>query len=79
MLDEPVKRCPECRHKVRRIMSGGAGVIFKGTGFYETDYRSENYKKRAKEEGAKKSEPPKKSDKSGKDKPKGDGKKKETT
>ncbi len=53
MKDEPVKRCPECRHKVRRLLSGGAGLIFKGDGFYSTDYRSDNYKKRAKEESQK--------------------------
>ncbi len=50
MTDEPVKRCPRCRHKVRKLLSGGAGMIFKGSGFYTTDYRSENYKKRAKED-----------------------------
>ena len=47
MSDEPRKRCPECRGKVERLISGGAGVIFKGSGFYETDYRSEGYKKAA--------------------------------
>jgi putative FmdB family regulatory protein len=44
--------CTECRNKapvVRRI-SGGAGVIFRGSGFYQTDYRSESYKKAAKAE-----------------------------
>jgi len=41
---EPLKRCPKCRSKVRRVMGTGAGIIFKGTGFYQTDYRSDNYK-----------------------------------
>ena len=46
---EPIKKCPECgKKKVKRLMGIGAGVIFKGSGFYETDYRSESYKKAAK-------------------------------
>lgn len=44
-----VKTCPECsKKKVRRKISTGAGILFKGGGFYETDYRSENYKTKAK-------------------------------
>ena len=44
----PIKRCPECgKAKVRRLISTGAGLIFKGSGFYITDYRSEGYKKAA--------------------------------
>jgi len=50
MTDDPVKRCPACRGKVRRILSGGAGFIFKGSGFYVTDHRSADYKKKAKAE-----------------------------
>jgi len=43
-----LKKCPECKTlKLRRLIGGGAGVIFKGSGFYETDYRSESYKKGA--------------------------------
>jgi putative FmdB family regulatory protein len=45
---EPLKRCPECRGKIKRLIGTGAGIIFKGSGFYETDYRSESYKKAAK-------------------------------
>jgi putative FmdB family regulatory protein len=37
MSDEPVKKCPECGKEVRRLVSGGIGVIFKGSGFYVTD------------------------------------------
>jgi len=37
MSDEPIKKCPECGKAVRRLVSGGAGVIFKGSGFYVTD------------------------------------------
>lgn len=48
MNDAPLKRCPKCKGAVRRLMGTGAGIIFKGSGFYQTDYRSENYKKSAK-------------------------------
>ena len=37
MSDEPIKECPECGEQVRRLVSGGVGVIFKGSGFYVTD------------------------------------------
>ena len=41
-----VRKCPECgKLKVRRLIGMGGGVIFKGNGFYQTDYRSESYKK----------------------------------
>ena len=44
--DEPLRKCPECKKlKLRRLISGGAGIVFKGSGFYQTDYRSESYKK----------------------------------
>ena len=40
MNDSPVKRCPKCKkQKAKRLMGLGAGLIFKGTGFYETDYK----------------------------------------
>lgn len=43
-----VRKCPECgRLKVRRLIGSGAGIIFKGSGFYQTDYRSESYNKAA--------------------------------
>jgi putative FmdB family regulatory protein len=35
--DEPVKTCPECGGDVRRLINGGAGIIYKGSGFYSTD------------------------------------------
>ncbi|WP_425400828.1 FmdB family zinc ribbon protein [Aeoliella sp.] len=48
-ISEPVKRkCPECgKLKLRRLFGTGAAVMFKGSGFYETDYRSDSYKKAA--------------------------------
>tara|TARA_B110000014_G_C19525831_1_gene282459 strand:+ start:157 stop:483 length:327 start_codon:yes stop_codon:yes gene_type:complete len=50
MTDNPLSRCPECRCKVKRLIGAGAGIIFKGSGFYETDYRSDSYKKGAQSE-----------------------------
>jgi putative FmdB family regulatory protein len=42
----PEKECPECgRRKLRRLIGPGAAIVFKGSGFYKTDYRSESYKK----------------------------------
>ncbi len=38
MSDEPVKICPKCKGEVRRLISTGGGLIFKGPGFYATDY-----------------------------------------
>ena len=47
---DPLKLCPSCGGDVVRIISGGAGLLFKGDGFYITDYRSEGYKKDAKKD-----------------------------
>jgi putative FmdB family regulatory protein len=48
---DPIKRCPECgKAKVKRLLGTGAGFVFKGSGFYITDYRSEGYKEKAKAE-----------------------------
>ena len=52
MKDEPLKRCPRCRCKVKRLMGTGAGIIFKGSGFYQTDYRSSDYHEKAKKESS---------------------------
>ena len=49
--DDPVKTCPECDKKqARRLFGTGAAIVFKGSGFYQTDYRSDSYKKSAKAE-----------------------------
>jgi putative FmdB family regulatory protein len=37
IMDKPLSRCPECKSAVRRVINGGLGVIFKGSGFYSTD------------------------------------------
>jgi len=39
ITDKPLKHCPKCKGNLRRIISGGAGLIFKGSGFYATDYK----------------------------------------
>jgi putative FmdB family regulatory protein len=44
MSSDLLKRCPKCRCKLRRLFGSGAGIIFKGSGFYETDYRSKSYR-----------------------------------
>ena len=56
---DPLKKCPECgKNKLRRLIGTGAGIIFKGSGFYETDYRSDGYKKAEKAEKDSKSDKP---------------------
>jgi putative FmdB family regulatory protein len=47
MSDDPVAECPECGAEARRQISGGAGFLFRGEGFYITDYRSDDYRKKA--------------------------------
>ncbi|MBN2315419.1 MAG: zinc ribbon domain-containing protein [Sedimentisphaerales bacterium] len=43
---KPIRKCPNCgKLTVNRLIGAGAGIIFKGSGFYETDYRSDSYKK----------------------------------
>ena len=40
MTEEPISRCPKCGGKVKRLIGTGAGPIFKGSGFYQTDYKN---------------------------------------
>ena len=50
---DPQKACPECKtDRLRRKIGAGAAILFKGSGFYQTDYRSESYKSAAKAEEA---------------------------
>jgi putative FmdB family regulatory protein len=54
MKDEPLTKCPKCKkNKLRRLFGTGAALLFKGEGFYQTDYRSESYKAAAKAEAEK--------------------------
>ena len=48
MSDKPLRKCPKCKKEVRRIIGSGAGIIFKGSGFYATDYRKSGYKEKEK-------------------------------
>ena len=72
-ISDAVKRkCPECgKQKLRRLFGTGAAVVFKGSGFYQTDYRSDSYKKAAEKDKkpAEKTSESKSSDKSSKKKP----------
>lgn len=62
---EPIKVCPECkRSKVRRLIGTGAALLFKGSGFYQTDYRSPTYNSAAKSESSAKTETSKKTESS---------------
>ena len=66
ITEEKKTKCPECgKKKLRRLFGTGAAIVFKGSGFYETDYRSESYKKgekAAKKASESKSDSKKKSD-----------------
>ncbi|MFL5342334.1 MAG: FmdB family zinc ribbon protein [Gemmataceae bacterium] len=49
--DAPLTKCPKCKkNKLKRLFGTGAAVLFKGSGFYQTDYRSESYKSSEKKE-----------------------------
>ncbi|WP_339731429.1 FmdB family zinc ribbon protein [uncultured Gimesia sp.] len=48
ITSKPLRKCPACgKLKAKRVIGAGAGIIFKGSGFYQTDYRSNSYKKAA--------------------------------
>jgi putative FmdB family regulatory protein len=67
MTDEVKKTCPKCKKKkLRRLIGTGGAIVFKGSGFYKTDYRSESYKKgAAADSGGGKADSGKKSDAGG--------------
>ena len=71
--DQPGAACPDCGDASERRISGGAGFLLKGEGFYKTDYRSDDYKKKASSEQSavapKESSKPKDSDSSSSPKP----------
>ena len=65
ITDDPVTECPNCKGKVKRLISGGAGPIFKGSGFYQTDYKNTSKRPSTKETESPKIET-KKTDSTGK-------------
>ena len=57
---DPIEKCPECKKKkVQRLIGSGSGIIFRGSGFYTTDYRSKEYKEKARKEASDSSGPEK--------------------
>ncbi len=70
----PIEECPECSGKVKRLIGAGAGLIFKGSGFYITDYRSDGYKESAKKDKKETSSKDTSSEKSGKKETKSESK-----
>ena len=67
MTDSVKKTCPKCKKKkLRRLIGAGGAIVFKGSGFYKTDYRSESYKKGAAADSGGKSEGGSKKSDSGK-------------
>lgn len=74
ITDDTPRRCPRCKGKAERVPAGGTGLLFKGTGFYITDYRSKSYKEKAKRESSGGTPAtPAKPEKSGGDSSKGSG------
>ncbi len=53
MSDEPIRNCPSCSESVRRLISGGTGLIFKGSGYYLTDYKRKSKSKEVSEKPVK--------------------------
>jgi len=48
ITSKPLRVCPQCgENKLNRLIGAGSGIIFKGSGFYQTDYRNDSYKKAA--------------------------------
>jgi putative FmdB family regulatory protein len=50
MKDAPLAKCPKCKGKLKRLIGAGAGLLFKGSGFYITDYRSSGYSEKKKKD-----------------------------
>ena len=69
ITQEPLKKCPKCgKNTAKRLIRGGAGLIFKGTGFYITDYKNKGNGKKAEKETDKKETPKKDKGKKSSDK-----------
>ncbi len=51
ITDKPLSTCPKCKGQLRRLISGGIGLIFKGSGFYVTDYKKSNLPAKSEEKG----------------------------
>ena len=60
ITDDTPRTCPECGDVAKRVPGGGAGLLFRGSGFHVTDYRSASYKEKAKSETTPKPAEPKK-------------------
>jgi putative FmdB family regulatory protein len=70
ITSKPIRKCPACaKNTVKRLIGTGAGIIFKGSGFYQTDYRSDSYKAGAKADSQTSSTTAKSSDSSAAAKP----------
>lgn len=63
--DEPLEKCPDTGQKVKRMISGGGGVVYKGDGWYVTDYKNNDRKEKAKAEKKSDKKEPKADKKSG--------------
>jgi len=64
---KPLRKCPRCgKLRAKRLIGTGAGIIFRGNGFYQTDYRSESYRKAAEKDKPSSAEKPSSRSKSGK-------------
>lgn len=50
ITEQALTSCPRCGSPVQRVISGGLGVIYRGSGYYSTDHRSSDYEKKAKED-----------------------------
>ncbi len=62
MTDEPIKTCPECGGEVKKLIGAGAGLIFKGSGFYITDYKNNSSSSSKPKTNGNKTEKPTKND-----------------
>ena len=58
MKDAPLAKCPQCKGKLKRLIGAGAGLLFKGSGFYTTDYRSSGYSEKKKKDAGAAPPPP---------------------